>query len=124
MELNSRFSEVSTYAQSSGYNSSTASSSLSYIDDVNLKRINGEDKTKEESDQTTTAKTTLTITITLVRFEDKVLEWLIDKFSLFSPAELWKNNSKISFLNFHKAFGLNDFSSQIFLIANCWLISF
>lgn len=35
MEINSRFCEVSTYAaSSSGYNSSTASSSLNYIDDV------------------------------------------------------------------------------------------
>lgn len=35
MEINSRYCEVSTYAaSSSGYNSSTASSSLNYIDDV------------------------------------------------------------------------------------------
>lgn len=39
MEINSRYCELSTYAASSGYNSSTASSSLNYIDVDNLSVI-------------------------------------------------------------------------------------
>lgn len=78
MELNSRFCEVSTYALSSGYNSSTASSSLNNFGDEHLiakKQVkveeNDDDKSPEDSDKSAT--TVLIITITLVKF-DKV--WL------------------------------------------------
>lgn len=82
MELNSRFCEVSTYAQSSGYNSSTASSSLNYIDDdhcvVEKKQIIEINNNKEDpGDSIRTPTTTLIITITLVKFEEKV-EKVID----------------------------------------------
>lgn len=72
MELNSRFSDVSTYAQSSGYNSSTASSSLNYIDDEHLPKAIEEQKYQKEAQ--TITKTTLIITITLVKFEEKVIK--------------------------------------------------
>lgn len=92
-EQNSRYCEVSTYTQSSGYNSSTASSSLNYIDEDHLPAVILTTSTKQNdndrSDQTTTS-TKLIITITLVKFEEKVLNlsscvdsahgiWLIDR---------------------------------------------
>ena len=77
MEQNSRYCEVSTYTISSGYNSSTASSSLNYIDEDHLppvlltavKKKNDNDESEE-----TTKFTKLIITITLVKFEEKVFK--------------------------------------------------
>lgn len=75
METNSRFCEVSTYAQSSGYNSSTASSSLNFIDEDHLPAVipeeascaNQSDNIDSNSDQLRITR--LIITITLVKFE-------------------------------------------------------
>lgn len=81
MEINSRYCEVSTYAASSGYNSSTASSSLNYIDDDNLSPINNHcdliidrnnnfnSESIEENNQEDKTVTKLIITITLVKSE-------------------------------------------------------
>lgn len=74
METSSRFCEVSTYAvveQSSGYNSSTASSSLNFIDDdhLHVSKSNAADN-KNNLDQPTVTK--LIITITLLKVEEKV----------------------------------------------------
>lgn len=69
MEMNSsRFCEVSTYAQSSGYNSSTASSSLNYIDDDHLSSSKSPEKPATNPDQSTVTK--LIITITLLKVEE------------------------------------------------------
>lgn len=81
MEINSRYCELSTYAASSGYNSSTASSSLNYIDVENLtaavidsqcELIVDKNNTSESSDIDLESKpiiTTVIITITLVKRE-------------------------------------------------------
>lgn len=75
MKSNSRECEVSTYTQSSGYSSSsTASSSLNYIDDDHLipttiivKHIGS-----QSSDPAHPIITKLIITITLLKVEEKV----------------------------------------------------
>lgn len=83
MEINSRYCELSTYAASSGYNSSTASSSLNYIDVENLTAVidnqcdlivdkNNNNNSSESSDidlESKPIKTTVIITITLVKKE-------------------------------------------------------
>ena len=83
MEINSRYCELSTYAASSGYNSSTASSSLNYIDVENLTAVidnnqcelivdNNNNNSSESSDIDLVSKpiiTTVIITITLVKRE-------------------------------------------------------
>lgn len=83
MEINSRYCEVSTYAASSGYNSSTASSSLNYIDEENLSpidnhcnlivdrnnNINSESVKEINQEEKTEIVTKLIITITLVKSE-------------------------------------------------------
>ena len=82
MEINSRYCELSTYAASSGYNSSTASSSLNYIDVENLTAVidnqcelivdNNNNNSSESSDIDLVSKpiiTTVIITITLVKKE-------------------------------------------------------
>jgi hypothetical protein len=77
MEINSRYCEVSTYAaSSSGYNSSTASSSLNYIDEDasgenNLKIIPPSDR---DFDQPATK---LIITITLLKTEQVLFSTFI-----------------------------------------------
>lgn len=88
MEINSRYCEVSTYAASSGYNSSTASSSLNYIDVDNLSVIDNHcdlivDKSSNDSEsileinQEEKTFTKLIITITLVKSEqvDKIIDY-------------------------------------------------
>lgn len=78
MELNSHLSELSTSTQSSGYSSSTASSSLTFIDDREHSKLNIDNNNnnhrKEDNDESFATK--LIITITLVKFEDdeKVLK--------------------------------------------------
>lgn len=83
MEINSRYCELSTYAASSGYNSSTASSSLNYIDVENLTAVidnqcelivdNNNNKNSSESSEIDQESkpiiTTVIITITLVKKE-------------------------------------------------------
>lgn len=73
MEINSRYCEVSTYAASSGYNSSTASSSLNYIDVDNLSVIDNQcinsSNEKDESGESSEKFSRLIITITLVKKE-------------------------------------------------------
>lgn len=83
MEINSRYCELSTYAASSGYNSSTASSSLNYIDVENLTAVidnqcelivdNNNNKNSSESSEIDKESkpiiTTVIITITLVKKE-------------------------------------------------------
>lgn len=83
MEINSRYCELSTYAASSGYNSSTASSSLNYIDVENLTAVidnqcelivdNNNNKNSSESSEIDKELkpliTTVIITITLVKKE-------------------------------------------------------
>lgn len=81
MEINSRYCEVSTYAASSGYNSSTASSSLNYIDVDNLSvsdnhcdlivdsNNNVNSESNSDSNQEEKLITKLIITITLVKSE-------------------------------------------------------
>jgi hypothetical protein len=79
MEINSRYCEVSTYAASSGYNSSTASSSLNYIDEdlstdnhcdlIVDPNNNVNSESVEEVDQEDKTVTRLIITITLVKSE-------------------------------------------------------
>lgn len=82
MEINSRYCELSTYAASSGYNSSTASSSLNYIDVENLTAVidnqcelivdNNNKNSSESSEIDQESKpiiTTVIITITLVKKE-------------------------------------------------------
>lgn len=75
MELNSHLSELSTYTQSSGYNSSTASSSLNFIDDQeqSSSKVDGNNNRENLniSEVTETVTTKLIITITLVKFEDR-----------------------------------------------------
>lgn len=78
MDLNSRLCEVSTYTQSSGYSSSTTSSSLNYIDEDNLATsagrkicLEGIDTNNNQSDKAE-HRTKLIITITLVKFDEKV----------------------------------------------------
>lgn len=82
MESNSRDCEASTYTQSSGYNSSTASSSLNYIDDDNLSTVIEASCSKQiDADGIKVERqpiTTLIITITLLKIEKKV-------FSLSTP---------------------------------------
>lgn len=84
MEINSRYCELSTYAASSGYNSSTASSSLNYIDvenltavidnqcelivDNNNNNINSSESSKIDQESKPII-TTVIITITLVKKE-------------------------------------------------------
>lgn len=79
MELNSRDCEVSTYTQSSGYNSSTASSSLNFIDDYHL--TSSTDTKPADTiictnidDSNRSNITKLVITITLLRIEEQVFE--------------------------------------------------
>lgn len=75
MEQTSRFCEVSTYTQSSGYNSSTASSSLNYIDEDHLQPLIITTSTKQSDNDDPDKPTIITkliITITLVKFEEKV----------------------------------------------------
>lgn len=76
MESNSRDSEVSTYTQSSGYNSSTASSSLNYIDeDHSSKAIEASESKQivlDSNEENRQPITTLIITITLLKVEEKV----------------------------------------------------
>lgn len=80
MELNSHLSELSTSTQSSGYNSSTASSSLNFIDDQeqqSLLKVDGNNNRDIDIDNqppatvTETVATKLIITITLVKFDDR-----------------------------------------------------
>lgn len=69
----SRDCEVSTYTQSSGYNSSTASSSLNYIDEDHLSTvIDASCAKKIDRSDNNRPITKLIITITLVRIEEKV----------------------------------------------------
>lgn len=70
MEANSRYCEVSTYAQSSGYSSST--------DDRALKtsEINNNDDHHEPHHK-------LIITITLLRVDEKVIDWVSGIFPSF-----------------------------------------
>jgi hypothetical protein len=80
MEINSRFCEVSTYAaSSSGYNSSTASSSLNFIDNISaidnctqIETIDCDKSSNNSSKQLAAAETVptkLIITITLLKTE-------------------------------------------------------
>lgn len=83
METNSRFCEVSTYAQSSGYSSSNASISLNLIDDD--RASTNSEKPIDNNNNSETKPPTVTkliITITLLRVDEKVKEdsrKLIDK---------------------------------------------
>lgn len=85
MEINSRYCEVSTYAASSGYNSSTASSSLNYIDVDNLSVIDNHcdiidtnnNSANSESNQEENFVTKLIITITLVKSEQVVFRMFL-----------------------------------------------
>ncbi|CRL01169.1 CLUMA_CG014459, isoform B [Clunio marinus] len=66
METNSRYCELSTYALSSGYDSSTTSSSLNFIDeDLRLlSAVNVSSSSREIHSQTTTTTATSTTTTT------------------------------------------------------------
>lgn len=71
-------SELSTSAQSSGYNSSTASSSLNFIDDQEQSQLKVDDNNNHRESQSKSedepVASRLIITITLVKFEDRVDE--------------------------------------------------
>lgn len=72
MESSSRFCEVSTYTQSSGYNSSTASSSLNYIDEDHLSSLIDTKQIENNHASSDRAPITkLIITITLLRIDEE-----------------------------------------------------
>lgn len=75
-EPSSRYCEVSTYTQSSGYNSSTASSSLNYIDEDHLSPVILTKQT--DNDSSHQPKFKLIITITLVKFDEQVFNAWVD----------------------------------------------
>lgn len=79
MESNSRECEVSTYTQSSGYSSSsTASSSLNFIDEDHLSTlIDTKQIDTYASDPARPTITKLIITITLLKVEEKVFAVLL-----------------------------------------------
>lgn len=77
METNSHLSELSTSTQSSGYNSSTASSSSNFIDDQEQPTKVDDNNNPRESEidksiDEIASASKLIITITLVKFEDRV----------------------------------------------------
>lgn len=78
MESNSRDCEASTYTQSSGYTSSTASSSLNYSDEDHISTVIDESFKLDSSDNNKAERqplTTLIITITLLKIEEKVFSY-------------------------------------------------
>lgn len=99
MESNNHLSELSTYTQSSGYNSSTASSSLNFIDDQEQSSSKVDDNNNRESlvktEVTDTVPTKLIITITLVKFEDREEDVVdVNEVFKFLECDFWAETFK------------------------------